>query len=71
MNRLAMEEKRQNVIVEKTEHFADRIIKMYSYLLNERRCNNQIVELKQVKETGQALEQIPPKANTHKPRPIF
>jgi len=55
MNRLAMEEKRQNVIVEKTEHFADRIIKMYSYLLNERSCNNQIVELKQVKRSGTSI----------------
>ena len=42
--------KKENVIVDKTELFADRIVNMYKYLLNKRERNEAI--LKQVLRSG-------------------
>ena len=48
-----MLERRRNVIVEKTEEFADRIIKMNQYLLAKK--TSQRVELKQVLRSGTSI----------------
>ena len=45
--------KKENVIVEKTELFADRIVKMYKYLLNKKERNEAI--LKQVVRSGTSI----------------
>jgi len=45
--------KKENVIVEKTELFADRIVNMYKYLLNKKERNEAI--LKQVVRSGTSI----------------
>ena len=45
--------KKENVIVDKTELFADRIVNMYKYLLNKRERNEAI--LKQVLRSGTSI----------------
>jgi four helix bundle protein len=45
--------KKENVIVEKTELFADRIVNMYKYLLNKKERNEAI--LKQVIRSGTSI----------------
>ena len=45
--------KKENVIVEKTELFADRVVKMYKYLLNKKERNEAI--LKQVVRSGTSI----------------
>ena len=49
-----MEEKRRNIIVEKTESFADRIVNMYRYLLSIGRTT-QMAELKQIVRSGTSI----------------
>ena len=48
-----MLEQRRNIIVEKTEQFADRIIKMYQYFYVNR--SMQSVELKQILRSGTSI----------------
>ena len=48
-----MRPKKENVIVEKTELFADRVVKMYKYLLNKKERNEAI--LKQVVRSGTSI----------------
>ena len=45
--------KKENVIVDKTELFADRIVNMYKYLLNKKERNEAI--LKQVVRSGTSI----------------
>ena len=49
----AMLERRENIIVEKTEKFGDRIIKMYKYLLKKKDGNTDI--LKQILRSGTSI----------------
>ena len=48
-----MQEKRRNIIVEKTEQFADRIVKMYQYFYANHSV--QLVELKQILRSGTSI----------------
>jgi four helix bundle protein len=48
-----MLERRENVIVKKTEDFGDRIVKMYKYLLKKKEDNTDI--LKQILRSGTSI----------------
>ena len=48
-----MLERRENVIVEKSELFADRIVRMHKYLSKKRECNSDI--LKQIVRSGTSV----------------
>ena len=48
-----MLERRENIIVEKSEHFADRIVKMHQYLSSKKAGNSDI--LKQIVRSGTSI----------------